>query len=164
MVPHSHNKICSQGPDPCHNLKGGNLWDLGMGKTRSRTLAEARKVKAAPMGGLGSPPASTSSATALPSSPSLDPASTLTPMSNLYPHHGPSNKALPRLSHPSPSETNLPIVLPDGWEASTGLDVALDFIGCQPQGFATPKKVRVFLTALSFIPFSFSVVLLLVCF
>ena len=137
---------------------------VGMHKTQSKMLAEAREAKAAPMGGLGSLPASTSSATALPSSPSLDPTSMLTPMSNLYPHCGPSNKALPRLLHLSPSETNSPIVLLDGLEASAGLDVALDFIGCQPQGFATPKKVRVFLTALSFIPFSFSVVLLLVCF
>ena len=85
-------------------------------------------------------------------------------MSNLYPNRGPHNKALLRLSHPSPSETNLPIGLLDGQEASTGLDVALDFIGCQPQGFAMPEKVCVFLTALSFIPFSFSVIYFLSAF
>jgi hypothetical protein len=133
----------TSGPRPGSQLEGRR--SVGMRKTRSRTLAEAREAQAALTGDPGSPPGPTSPATALVHTPALGPAADIAPALDPSPGHGPSHETLPRLSQVSPSTSHSPsaIVPPDGREASAGLDAALDFIGYQPQGFATPEEVAV---------------------
>ena len=117
----------------------GGRAGVGMRKTRSRTLAEAREAEAS----LSSGP---------PSSPTVSsPATTLTAVSSSAEHNDSNARGgthdLPartsQTSSPSTSNSSTGIVLPDGREASASLDAALDFIGTQPHGFATPEEVAV---------------------
>ena len=115
---------------PASRQEGGRV---GMRKTRSRTLAEAREAEAH----LTSGPASS---VTVPS-----PAATVACASSA--EHEPNLRgvALSPLSRSphvsSPSTSSSPTA--DGREASAGLDAALDFIGSQPHGFATPEEVAV---------------------
>lgn len=112
---------------------------VGMRKTRSRTLAEAREAEASLSNGLAYPPAL--------ASPSATLAASSSPAENVEPNargsaHDPIAKLPQALSSPTPTSSAV-VTLSDGREASAGLDAALDFIGSQPQGFATPEEVAV---------------------
>lgn len=100
---------------------------VGMRKTRSRTLAEAREAEAMLSNGPPSSPAVSS------------PTTTLTTSST---EHSDSNpRGVAHDSSVRPSHISSPVS--DGREASAGLEAALDFIGSQPHGFATPEEVAV---------------------